>query len=71
MLTKKEISEFRKKLESTKCGEDFMTNFLKGESVRYLKQLEEKIGEKEAEHARKKIYQRREAGVVEDNPQGV
>ena len=58
MLTKKEISEFRTKLEDTTCGEDFMTDFLKGESVRYVKQLEEKIGEKEAEHAKIKIFGR-------------
>ena len=31
-----------------------MTEFLKKESVRYLKQLEEKIGEKEAEKCREK-----------------
>ncbi len=54
MLTKKDISRFRTELENTKYGEDFMTEFLKKESVRYLKQLEEKIGEKEAEKCREK-----------------
>lgn len=59
MLTKKEISEFRTKLENTTCGEDFMADFLKGESVRYLKQLEEKIGEKEAEKCQGKDIQQK------------
>lgn len=68
MLTKREVSEFCRKLESTKCGEEFMIQFLKGESVRYLKQLEEKLGEKEAEYAREKIYSRRETGDVKDHP---
>lgn len=49
MLTKKEIAEFCTKLERTKYGEDFMADFLKKESVRYLKQLEERMGEKEAD----------------------
>lgn len=69
MLTKKEIAKFRTKLENTKCGEDFLINFLKEESVRYLKQLEEKLGEKEAEH--EKIYQRRESRTDETDPQDV
>lgn len=59
MLTKKEIAEFRKKLENTKCGEDFMTDFLKKESVRYLRQLEEKIGEKETEKCRGRDIQKK------------
>lgn len=66
MLTKKEITEFRTKLEKTKYGEDFMTDFLKKESVRYLKQLEEKIGEKEAD-----VYRNRKGRTDEADPQNV
>ncbi len=66
MLTKKEVSKFRKNLEKTKCGEDFMTDFLRKESVRYLKQLEEKIGEKESE-----VYRNRERGTDEADPMDV
>lgn len=62
MLTKKEISEFRKKLENAKWGEDFMTDFLKRESVCYLKQLEEKIGEKETEKCRGRDIQKKRNG---------
>lgn len=71
MLTKKEVSEFRRKLESTEYGEEFMIRFLKGESVRYLKQLEEKLGEKEEGHVGEKIHGRRETKDVEDHPRSV
>lgn len=61
MLTKKDISSFRTELENTKYGEDFMTEFLKKESVRYLKQLEEKLGEKEAGQCREKDIQKKKS----------
>ena len=66
MLTKKEIAEFRTKLEKTKYGEDFMADFLKKESVRYLKQLEERMGEKEAD-----VYRDRKKRTDEADPQDV
>lgn len=51
-LTKREVSEFRKKIENAECGTDFMVEYLRWVIVHYLKHLEEKLAEKEVKDAK-------------------